>query len=336
MRHFLIIQRFFVSAVLVASCSAWAQEMVCDTELPVVKTFSEAKNTARHSQNTVRHSQNIVRHSQNIVRHTKSPAKVYPLTVIASSGLVERVVQGKTQAIEFGQRLYLNDTIKTGSNGFVSVRLGDGTVNVFPPNATVNLQQANPYVARYELIRGRVESRVTKSPKAKQNTFEVRLPTVSIGVRGTHFSVDFEPETGRMQTEVNEGVVRVNQRNTCSAPLWINANQAARLDMLPWTKRSLLAAPRLQKVDQAQLSNDLNFAVVPVVGARKYVTQVAEDASFINIIKELESPNENIVWADDQLKDGFYYVRIMAVDDLELRGAMFQSVFLRNRKASLD
>ena len=259
-------------------------------------------------------------------------ASIYPLSVLSVSGDVQFERAGQTQLLGTGQYLYLNDIVSTGKNGFVSLRLGDGTVNALPPNARLRLLQVNAYTARYELLKGRIESKVTKSPNAKKSTFEIRLPTVSIGVRGTHFSVAYDPNQNTMKTEVREGLVKVQQRSTCSAPLMLSAGESVRLDITPWQVRPLLAAPAL--VDSNETQRDpsrLTFKVQPITGAQHYVAQVANDAAFLDIEREFSSNDTQLQLPDDNLKDGFYYVRLMAEDEQGLRGQARQYLFLRNR-----
>ena len=300
---------------------ATAQAVVCD----VASVTEQAKIPSSPFKKSVGQVKNP--HVRKIVKRTI----VYPLTVIALTGDVQRERGGSSQPIGVGESLYLNDVVVTGRDGFVSLRLGDGTVNALPPNARVKLSQVDAYTARYELLKGRVESRVVKSPNAKKSTFEIRLPTVSIGVRGTHFSVAYE-ENGIIKAEVIEGLVRIHQRNTCSTPLFVRRDESVRLDFSNWQVRPLLKSPQLVDKTAPQRADGLAFYVTSVAGAKKYVAQVANDADFLDIQREFSSSDEVIRLPDDGLPDGFYYVRLAAEDELGLRGQTQQYVFLRNRE----
>ena len=296
------------------SSSIGAQELSCDADdaWPIVSTVKKFKNIKK------------------IQVKSLSRPSVYPISIVAVTGSVERERAGQVSIVGTGETLALNDVLRTGADGFVSLRLGDGTVNALPPNARVRFLQVNRYTARYELLNGRIESKVTKKPSARKNTFEIRLPTVSIGVRGTYFSVAYNPTDGSLKSEVKEGLIKAQRRNMCAPPLMIAAGQGARLDEAQWRVRSILPAPKLVDDSVAQRDAGLNFTIEPVSGASNYVAQVATDAAFLDVQKEFSSASPTIRLPEAKLDDGFYYVRLMAEDESGLRGYAQQYVFLRN------
>lgn len=264
----------------------------------------------------------------------------YPAKVIALKGdvqLIERNKAGASIALQKDMSLQLNDVIETGSKSFVSVRYGDGSINVLPPNAKIRLNQASKTVPRIELLKGEVESHIKKSPNATRNTFVIMLPTASIGVRGTHFRV--KEDKSDFNVEVEDGIVRVARRNACIPAQLVSANMTAHI-LTNSTKTEmsvLLPAPELLNPDQAQRkSKNMTFVLSPLAGAAKYRLQIAKDSQFLDLQAEAYSDTTSIEVANDDLQDGFYYVRVSGVNNLGLEGQTAEHLFLRNRVAQLN
>ena len=101
--------------------------------------------------------------------------------------------------------------------------------------------------------------------------------------------------------------------------------------------QGLLAAPVWTNV-AAQRSNDFSFEISAVEGAVKYVAQVARDANFLDVVAEQDSPSQGgrVSVPGRDLPDGFYYVRLAALDQRGLNGLTNTHLFLKNTKNIAD
>ena len=104
--------------------------------------------------------------------------------------------------------------IKTGENGFVTIKLTDQSTIVMQSKSLMKLDRARTItgtdipVTRAKLMSGRIEAKIEKRPGAVSR-FEVATPTSNMGVRGTRFRVSSD-ESGKSSTgEVLEGAVNV-------------------------------------------------------------------------------------------------------------------------------
>lgn len=312
---------------------ARAEDIFCEPEPAKVTVKTPNKGSKPvHSKNF----QNQASRKKIATPFLGKAAPIYPAKILAAYGdvrLQARANASTTPSITRDMLLYMGDVIQTGARGFVSLRFGDGSINVLPPNATIRLSSASKDVPRVELIKGEVESRIVKTPNAKKNTFEIQLPTVSIGVRGTHFKVSLDDIIGRVWVE--DGVVKVLHRTQCLPAQEVQAMQGVRIGVSETKVIPLLDAPDLLKSEEAQLDkNKLFFLLQPVAGAVRYRAQVAADANFTDIRQEAYSTSTQIVIPNDALSDGFYFVRVSAFDELNIEGHAEAHVFLRNRRAA--
>ena len=318
---------------------AWAQtEVSCNfNEGAAASSTPSARSTVKRS--TSRAAQTARR---STTRRTRAKAPVlqsaYPAQVVAVRGdvqLVSRVGQvlGMPRQLKPYDQLSVNDEVQTLSRGFVSLRFADGSQSVLPSNAHIQLLEASMGVPRVKLISGAIESRVTKQPNARKSTFEIQLPVVTVGVRGTHFKVTNDSSNQRVSVE--GGVVKVQQRFACAPPMTLNAGQGAIVSPVASKVMDLLDAPMLNNTEAAQREpKRMVFEVKPVEGAASYRVQVARDEAFLDVQQEALSSDTRVVVDDDDLPEGFYYVRVSAVDAAGLDGRSKTHVFLRSHQSN--
>ena len=106
--------------------------------------------------------------------------------------------------------------LQVGPNGFVTVRLADGSIVKVSAQSDVQLRQlrrrgrAGSVQSVVEIQRGSVESSVAPSTDASRR-FEVRTPRAVTSVRGTRFGVALS-ESGDTTAAVLQGAVAVQSR----------------------------------------------------------------------------------------------------------------------------
>lgn len=103
--------------------------------------------------------------------------------------------RGQTIDAAVGQAVILGAVLRTGAQGSMGVTLSDNTVMSFGPNSEFILDEYEFEPIREEL---RLSARISRGTlnfisgviaKLKPEAVELKTPTGTIGVRGTHFLV---------------------------------------------------------------------------------------------------------------------------------------------------
>ena len=313
--------------VLFYSAAAVAQtDMVCGVDTPPVQVKKSVKSYRLMTPNT-----------QKSIRSAQSNA-IYPATVLRVQGKAQLIAtNGKTlpepKALSSGDTLHLGDVFQTKEQSFISIQLGDGTISTLPSNSRVELMRSSPKVARVVLQQGSIENRVPKSKDYRNTKFEIQIPNAIIGVRGTDFKVRLAFDGLPSSSSVREGIVSLQSRQNCSAPLLIQAGEGARLDGSGQAHlTSLLAPPTLLNPGVVQAGNDIVFDVQPNVQASKYHAQVAKDAEFLGVVAEAYANQPRLLFNTAAISNGFYYVKLTSFDENGLEGLPKINIFLRAKK----
>lgn len=245
--------------------------------------------------------------------------------------------------LQAGSALPEQSQITTGQNGFVSVRLPDGSTLNIPPASTVQLEklrryQATPaYNTQVLVQQGRVETQVAK--QAPSSRFNINSPLAIAGVRGTAFRVQFDPETKSTRTEVEEGKIGLSANTTPHSTKKIKTatpelnltagfGAIASPDGQLGQAIALLPAPQLNPAETTQERTTLRFRPNLPDGktAARYKTQIAQDPAFTNVLIEHISPAAEVKLAAPE--DGAYFLRIRGVDAQGLEGQTTQQPFI--------
>lgn len=106
---------------------------------------------------------------------------------------VER--QGKALALKAGDSVQPGDTLQVGATSNVQVRFSDQSVVALRPNTTFRVEEyafaANPDEDRsvFSLIKGGLRTLTGFIGRTTAKNYQVRTPTATIGIRGTHYSL---------------------------------------------------------------------------------------------------------------------------------------------------
>lgn len=310
----------------------------CSIEPPIPSLHVKSHTGSNRHASTQSIKRNAQRSGTRAATRTIQ-ASLYPAQVLKLTGDVRLVMRGgqaTNQTLTIGSQLLLGDVVQTGRQSFVTIVLASGVTSVLPANARVALNKTSDTVARYDLLQGSIENYVKKKPNAKRNTFEVTVPNGVLGVRGTHFWVDYDLGNGRSGLSVGEGVVVVRPRQSCSTSLVVTKDHSAIIGETLSDARDthpILSQPEWSDV-RAQRDDNLVFDISSVAGARYYVAQVAKDAGFLDIVAEQQNKSNNpqVKVPANQLDEGFYYVRFAAQDEHGLGNYGRPYLFLLNRK----
>lgn len=223
--------------------------------------------------------------------------------------------EGATGALAEGDR------ISTGGDGFVTIRLADGSRVSVPSASSVQVERSRTYgngsIAEtvLRLLGGRLDA--TVNAQGGSDLFEVRSNRAVTGVRGTRFRV--AALDGAVATEVIEGRVGVSEE-TASQPLEVAGGFGTRVEAgkPPLAPVKLLPAPNLAEAPSLVERTLVRLPFAAVEGARAYRAQVGQDAQFRAIVAEGRFSAPEAKFAE--LADGDYFLRVRAIDGLDLEG----------------
>ncbi len=237
---------------------------------------------------------------------------------------VEGDVQSKGQPLRAGAKLAPGDDFKTGRDGYVTIKLSDGSTLVLQPGSDMAIEgvKKSPLApaadAQFTLKNGRVEAAVAKrSPGGAR--FEVRTPIAVAAVRGTRFRVVADDEKRTATSEVIEGTVQVNDTgNLGSVAVQEGFGTRVAEGQAPLAPRALLPAPRLWTGIRLWVRRPVRLNFTRLAGAVRYRLLVARKADFADVIAEtLLATNEILL---PELDNGAYFLKVRGIDDLGLEG----------------
>ena len=226
-------------------------------------------------------------------------------------------VRADGAAVHIGDAVTEGAALEVGAQGFVSLRLHDGSLLQLQANSRSRLLRLRdlPVAQRrntlIELDQGRVDATVT--PQSPGSRFQVKTPLATTGVRGTRFGVSVPQEAARTSADVVEGRVEVQaMARAVDVPLKIGAGEGAvvRRDAAP-VSRPLLPAPDLSGLEDRVELMPATLPLVPMAGAAQYRVELADDDAFTRVLWSGEGPLPVVIAA---LPDGRYRLRARAID----------------------
>lgn len=243
----------------------------------------------------------------------------------AEQGATTNTAAAANPPVAAGTMLAEGTRLQVGPEGFVTVRLADGSVVKVSAQSDVQLRQlrrrgrAGSVQSVVEIQRGSVESSVAPSTDASRR-FEVHTPRAVTSVRGTRFGVALS-ESGHTTAAVLQGAVAVQSRtadnparHTAAATvLQPGQGLAVQADGTVGSPRSLLPAPDLTSLPAAV--HDLGLLALNVpgqAGANAYQAIVARDAELTQVLRSGTFANGQLRWKG--LDDGQYFISVRAID----------------------
>jgi hypothetical protein len=261
-------------------------------------------------------------HPGQVLRIPRAWLKSRPSTLDVAS--VQGEVQSRGRPLAAGTRLAAGDDVRSGANGYVTLKLADGsTLTLLPATeARIERAQASPASGTtdtaLQLERGRAEAKVQR-PARGGTRFEIRTPVATTAVRGTDFRVAVGEARERSTSEVLEGEVGVRDSGGRSG-VGVPAGYGTRViaGEAPLAPRALLPAPFLWTGVRLVPRTPASLEFSPERGARAYRVQLAATEAAGAVISEqvLGSAEARL----GTLPDGDYFLRVRAIDDIGLEG----------------
>ena len=238
------------------------------------------------------------------------------------------VAPGGSTPARAGDPIAEGARVETTGDGYVTVRLADGSLLRIQSASQAVLEQSREYPqggffsSAWRLLSGRVEALVTELTGGEPR-FEVRTPQSTLGVRGTEFRVATDQQRAETRGEVLAGTVEVG--SSASSPTRVGAGFATIVDASGHATApiALLPAPDLSALPALHERLLVRFDVPAVQGAKAYRAQVARDREFQSVVAESLTPTGALRFAD--LPDQDWFMRVRAVDErgIEGRDAVF-------------
>jgi len=261
-----------------------------------------------------------------LLRGTPVPGRV--VQVVGDARLV--APDGSARAAQIDAEVVEGSRVVTGSDGYVTVRLADGSTLRMQASSDAELAQARRlgdggHRSLWRLLSGRLEALVTQVTGGAPR-FEVRTPQAVVAVRGTDFRVAADGATAITRSEVLTGTVDFGA-DAAAGSARLEAGFGARVDA---ERRVSAPVPLLPAPDVAALPALLERILVRlplprVAGAAHYRAQVAFDRDFQRVAAEQVSSGPELRFS--QLDDADYFLRVRAIDAGGLEGRDALHVF---------
>ncbi|WP_068071826.1 FecR domain-containing protein [Novosphingobium lentum] len=241
-------------------------------------------------------------------------------TIVALRGDVLVMQDGARREVRQGTTIGTGGTIETGTTGFVTVELPNGSRTSLPTRSRLAIRALRRILLTdgidydFEVSAGKAETEATHIAPGK-GLFRIRTPRAVSAVRGTRFRVGYDDD--QSATEVLDGTVAAGAGNdlTASIPKGFGAT-ISRTGTL--AKEQLLPAPDLIAPGKVQVDPLVTLAFAPVGQAKAYHVQIAADAGFVEVLAETTANGPLASFAD--IANGNWYVRASAIAQSGLEG----------------
>ncbi len=225
------------------------------------------------------------------------------------------------RAVQAGESLRAGDVLRTGPGASLTLRFADGSRLLATPDSEFRIERllvlgrSGLADTRLQLERGSVDSIVTPQ-KGRRGGYEIRTPTVNLGVRGTEFRAHADPQQAASRVEVLAGQVAATAGREVKVDAGFGSVAAA--GQPPQPPRRLLPAPPLPAdlIRLERIPLRLNWSAA--AGARGYRAQVLADGQPERLLLDGQFAEPAARWAD--LPDGRYLLRVRSVDADGLEG----------------
>lgn len=235
-------------------------------------------------------------------------------------------VRGSAIPLAAGARVPEGAHIDVGDDGFVTLRLADGSVVRLAAGTQVQLRELRHAPASgqgqtgLQLERGRVDA-TARPQRGKGGRFEVQTPLAVGGVRGTTFGVAVG-EGGAFVGDVREGEIQVRSLAASREQTLVQAGEGAHLASGPGSRIAvapLLPAPDLAGVpDVLEHVSIIEMPLSPDARASAWQVRIASGDVADGVVRNATFAQPLIRFAG--LDDGDYLLAVRALDGQGIPG----------------
>ncbi len=232
--------------------------------------------------------------------------------------------------------------LRTGDDGYATVRLGDGTVIKLMPDTALDILDARSsgdgrrFATGLRLLSGEIETEIPRDD-GRRRELNLFSSSVAIGVRGTVFTLHEADDRARIM--VTRG--RVEATGGAGAPVAVDENQGTVVvaGQAPEPVSTLPAPPRPDAALAAPDGMRLRWRAAPPQPG--YLVEIAEDREFRRLVRRerVDRPEATVA---PLVRDGEFFWRVAGIDARGLRGRysdaspLRHTVYLERARAALQ
>ena len=242
-------------------------------------------------------------------------------------------VQLAGQPTSVGAAVAEGTRLQTAANSSAVIELADGSRVTLLPNTLAELVTSRGYATRdasasgsttafsglIRLVQGALDTLAGKAVR-RATPLQIETPTSLIGVRGTQFRVAYDgPASQNARTEVLEGVVRADntaQRVGADLPQGKGAVLNPAINTIAVV--NLLPAPDLAASPGDIVKPEALWPLPELAGAKALRVQIAVDASFEKIVRDLVVTDRSANLAS--LPNGGWFARVRGINAAGIEG----------------
>lgn len=223
------------------------------------------------------------------------------------------------EPLQRGDKVYINDTITTAPDGFVSIEFNGGSSANLEPSTSMTLttldcpENADQCLIALDVPQGNLGVDVT--PRVGQKTgFQITSPYATAAVRGTSF--DFSAQEGLLLVGVTEGnvdVIAFNQPLNVETGFGVKTKEGE----APGKPVALLDAPAFFSHANRLTSED-QVSWAEAGGAAAYRVTLSSDQAGKQVLESVDV--DDAAYALPELSAGEYFMAVRALDPDGLAG----------------
>jgi len=237
-------------------------------------------------------------------------------TVIFAKGEVSK----NAEPLERDDKVYLNELVKTGEDGFASLQFSSGSVINLQPLTHAKLEKLNclesddSCLIMLNSAQGEVSSDVQRRD-GQPTEFTINTPYASAAVRGTLFEIN-AVETDIL-LGVTEGEVVVGSESNDDLPLNQGFGTVVGANTPPLDPVALLPAPVFRYIPTRAAKGD-QVSWWALSDVQQYLINISTDSGGQQVVANY-SETQSILAIDD-LDAGEYFFNVRGIDNLGLKG----------------
>jgi len=237
-------------------------------------------------------------------------------TVIFAKGDVSK----NSEPLKRDDKVYLNELVKTGKDGFISLQFSSGSVINLLPLTHAKLEKLNcletddSCLIMLNSAQGEMSSDVQRRDN-QPTEFTINTPYASAAVRGTYF------EIATVQTDVllgvTEGEVVLESGANDDLPLDEGFGSVVGANTPPLDPVSLLPAPVYRYIPTRAAKGD-QISWWALSDVEKYQVNISADESGQQVIANYDETQS--ILAIDDIDAGEYFFNVRGIDTHGLKG----------------
>ena len=234
-------------------------------------------------------------------------------------------INNNQHRVNQGDSLSVGTSLRTGKNSVAKLRFADGSITSVQPNSNLSIQSSfqyagmNTYVIQLKLAQGRTDTSANPNHQMG-NSMQIETPSAVAAVRGTEFRVSANGNATLEETLEGQVGFRGSGQEVLIAK---GFGSIVDKDETPLQPIALPDEPDVSLLAKQIDTMPAEFNLAPRQDGATYVTQLARDADFSQILGEQATPSDvtqSTKISFDHLVEGQYYLKIRTQEQHGLQG----------------